>query len=140
MITALLGILAPVLGKVLDRIPNPVEREKVRLEMEAQIRAQEIELVKLMAQADGSQAEINKVEAGSSNLFVSGWRPAVGWICALGMGWTFVFQPFLDWGLAIWKPGVVTPALDSSQLMSLLFGLLGMGAMRSYDKLKGTAK
>lgn len=129
----LIDLIAPVLDKVLSFIPNPVEREKVRAEQMA-------ELLKVLAQADESQAEINKVEAGSSSLFVSGWRPFVGWVCATGVAWTFVLQPICDWFLAIYKPGIVTPVLETGQLLSLLLGLLGMGAMRSFDKFNGTSK
>lgn len=128
----IIDLISPVLDKVLSFIPNPVEREKVRAEQMAQ-------LLQILAKADESQTEINKVEAANTNLFVSGWRPFVGWVCGAGVAWTFVLQPVLDWVLAIYKPGLTTPILDSSQLLSLLLGLLGMGAMRSYDKVKGVA-
>jgi hypothetical protein len=139
MITALIGVLAPILGKVLDRIPNPAEREKVRLEVELQLRAQEAELIKLFAANDIGQLEVNKTEAASSSLFVAGWRPFVGWTCGAGVAWTFVLKPLADWALAIWAPHVVTPVLQSGELMSLLLGMLGMGAIRSYEKVKGVA-
>lgn len=140
MLTALLGTLAPVLDKVLSFIPNPVERAKAEAQMKSDLLSQETELLKLFAQADLGQMEINKIEAANPSLFVSGWRPFVGWICGFGVAWTFVLQPIADWVLSIYAPKVVTPVLDSSQLMSLLLGLLGMGAMRSFDKLKGTSK
>lgn len=126
-------LISPVVEKVLSFIPNPVEREKVRAEQMAT-------LLQILAQSDLAQSDINKVEAANSSLFVSGWRPAVGWTCAFGVAWSFVLQPFADWVLSIIKPGIITPVLDSSQLMTLLLGMLGMGAMRSYDKVKGTSK
>ncbi len=140
MLTALLGVLSPVLDKVLSFIPNPVERAKAQAQMEADLRAQETALLMAFINSDAKQVEVNKAEAENPNLFVSGWRPFVGWVCGVGIAWTFVLQPVADWILSIYAPKVVTPVLDSSQLMSLLLGLLGMGAMRSFDKLKGTSK
>lgn len=123
-------LISPFLDKILNFIPNPVEREKVRAEQTAAL------LAAIEANAS-QQIEVDKVEAASSSLFVSGWRPCVGWICAFGVGWTFVLQPIADWVLAIYKPGLHTPMLDSGQLMTLLLGLLGMGALRSVDKYNG---
>jgi Holin of 3TMs, for gene-transfer release len=140
MLEGLLAVLGPVFTKVLNFIPDPVARAKAEAELQVQLMAHETELLKLFAQADTNQTDINKVEAQSSSLFVSGWRPFVGWVCGVGVAWTFVLQPACDWVLAIYKPGVVTPILETGQLMSLLLGLLGMGAMRSYDKMKGTSK
>lgn len=139
MLTAILGVITPVIGKVLDFIPNPVEKEKARLAMEEQLRAQEAELLKILAQNDQSQMEVNKVEASSTSLFVSGWRPMVGWTCASGFAWAFVVKPLLDWVLAACHYSIVTPVLDTAQLSQLLLGMLGMGAIRSFEKLKGVA-
>lgn len=125
-------LISPVLDKVLSFIPNPVEREKVKAEQTAA-------LIQLLAQNDVAQLEVNKAEATNTNLFVSGWRPFVGWVCGFGVAWAFVLQPIVDWILAIVKPGVSTPMLDSGQLMSLLLGMLGMGALRSVDKIRGVA-
>lgn len=127
----IIDAISPLLDKILSFIPNPVDREKARLEHAAAILA-------ALQQNDQSQLEVNKVEAASSSIFVAGWRPACGWVCVFGLAWTFVLQPFLDWGLNLYHPGISTPVLDSSQLMSLLFGMLGMGALRSFDKVKGT--
>lgn len=137
MITALLGILSPIVDKVFSFIPNPIEREKAKLEYEAQIRAQEAALMQAFMEADKGQVEVNKVEAASPNMFVAGWRPFVGWVCASGFAWAFVVKPFLDWTLAACHSSVVTPTLDTAQLSQLLMGMLGMGAIRSYEKLRG---
>lgn len=140
MIAGLLALVSPILGKVLDKIPDAGEREKVRLEFELKLREQEAALLTLFTQNDQGQIDVNKVEAASSNLFVSGWRPAVGWVCAFGVAWAFVLQPGLDWLLAIVKPGVTTPQINAGELMSLLLGMLGMGAIRSFEKVRGVSR
>ena len=79
------------------------------------------------------QSEINKVEAQHRSVFVSGWRPFTGWICAVALLYNFVLRDF-----AIWVFGIeqVTPALQMEHLMTVLFGMLGMGGMRSIEKIK----
>jgi hypothetical protein len=139
MLTAILGIITPVIGKVLDFIPNPVEKEKARLAMEEEMAKQQLEIAKILAQADTNQTDVNKVEASSMSIFVSGWRPFVGWVSGFGVAWSFVFKPILDWFLAVIHHPTLTPALDISQLMTLLLGMLGMGALRSMDKKNGVA-
>lgn len=139
MITAILGILSPIIGKVLDRIPNAVERDKAKLEFALEVQKQETELLKLFTQNDQGQLEVNKVEAASNSLFVAGWRPFIGWVCGAGVAWAFLLQPIADWVIAIVKPGVTTPQIQSGELMSLLLGMLGMGAIRSFEKVKGVA-
>lgn len=140
MIPAILGLLAPLIKPILDKIPNPGEREKVRLEFEAQIRSQELEFLKIAVQSDLAQAEINKVEAASENIFKSGWRPFVGWVCATGFAWATVFQPVLVFLLAAFHHEMVTPQLQTEVLMQALFGLLGLGGMRMMEKKWGVAK
>jgi hypothetical protein len=84
------------------------------------------------------QSVTNQEEAQSKSVFVSGWRPAVGWCCALGLFYSFLFQPLLSWGSLIFK-SPVPPALDMSVLFQLLIGMLGLGGMRSWEKWKGVA-
>lgn len=87
------------------------------------------------------QIELNKMDAQNSNLFVSGWRPAVGWVCVSAYAYNFVIQPLLTFTLL--ASGVSLPPLpilDWSELGLVLMGMLGLGGMRSFDKLKGTSK
>lgn len=79
------------------------------------------------------QMEINKIEAASNKLFVSGWRPAVGWICGAGLLYNTILSPFLG----IWLD---VPVVDVSLLMPVLMGMLGLGAMRTVEKTKGVAR
>lgn len=143
----LIASLIPTLASVIDKvIPNVAEREKAKAELALKLAENETELVKLFTANDQGQIEINKEEAKSNSLFVSGWRPYVGWTCGIGVSWAFVLKPVLDWGVAFasrFYPqlvGFTTPVLNTGELMSLLLGLLGMGAMRTYEKFKGVAR
>ena|SRR3990167_3930828 len=137
----IIASLIPILGSVLDKvIPNAAEREKAKLEIQLKLAENETELVKLFAAQDQGQIEINKEEAKSNSLFVAGWRPAVGWICAFGCAWAFILKPVLDWGVAAAGSTVALPVFQTGELMSLLLGLLGMGTLRTYEKFKGVAR
>ena len=88
-----------------------------------------------------SQLEINKAEAASGSLFKGGWRPAVGWVCALAFAYHYLLQPLLIFILT--ASGVDLPELpvfDMSTLLTVLGGLLGIGGLRSYEKTKGLTK
>lgn len=136
----LVTTLLPILGNVIDKIiPNTAEREKAKAELALKLAENETELLKLFTQIDQGQIDINKEEAKSSSLFVAGWRPFVGWVSGIGCAWAFVGKPIADWAIAVSGHAIVTPVLNTGELMSLLLGLLGMGALRSFEKVKGVA-
>lgn len=88
-----------------------------------------------------AQAQANTEQAKHPSLFVAGARPAIMWICAAAMGYHFVLQPFLVFGVLV--AGVELPPLpelDMASLMPVLLGILGLGGMRSYEKVKGIAR
>jgi len=80
------------------------------------------------------QLEVNKVEAAHKSLFVAGWRPAVGWVCVLGMFGNFITIPFSNFTLALLGIDIVIPLVPLETMMPVLMGMLGLGAMRSYEK------
>ncbi len=82
------------------------------------------------------QLEVNKVEAGSSSLFVSGWRPFIGWTCGLGMFGNFITIPFSNFVLALAGIDIVIPLVPLETMMPVLMGMLGLGAMRSFEKTR----
>jgi hypothetical protein len=84
--------------------------------------------------------EINKISAGHKSLFVSGWRPAVGWTCCLGMASNFLLIPLANFALALSKSTIVVPLIDLSTMMPVLLGMLGLGAMRTVEKTKGVQR
>ena len=87
-----------------------------------------------------AQLEVNKAEAQHRSLFVSGWRPAVGWCCVFGMMGNFMVIPFTNFVLALLKIDVVVPLIDTATMMPVLMGMLGLGAMRTYEKKSGVSK
>ena len=86
------------------------------------------------------QLEVNKVEAAHKSLFVAGWRPAIGWICGLGMASNFILIPMANFVLALTGSAVVVPLLDTGEMMPVLMGMLGLGAMRTYEKKEGVQR
>lgn len=86
-----------------------------------------------------AQSDIDKIEAGSASLFVSGWRPAVGWVCAAGVACIFIVSPIFTWLSSLVGHPTPFPVLDTGSLTTLLFALLGMGTLRTVDKVKGVA-
>ena len=85
------------------------------------------------------QLEINKVEAGSASVFVSGWRPAIGWICGAACAWNWVGLPLAKFVmLAIGRPITMSPA-DLGEMLPVLIGMLGLGGLRTAEKINGVA-
>tara|TARA_A200000113_G_scaffold226000_1_gene249354 strand:- start:34205 stop:34606 length:402 start_codon:yes stop_codon:yes gene_type:complete len=98
-------------------------------------------LERIRMQPDILQAEINKAEAGHRSVFVAGWRPAVGWLCVFGLAWHYILSGMIQVALTISGSDIVLPELPGSEnIESLAFALLGMGGLRSLEKLKGKAK
>lgn len=83
-----------------------------------------------------AQTKFNEVEAASPDLFKSGWRPGAGWVCVCGLAYQFLAQPLLAWGSSI-ADFPAPPVLELGDLLSLLFALLGLGAYRSVERIKG---
>lgn len=129
--------LIPLIGaaaqKLLDLIPDPNARAKAAEEYQKA-------LLDMAAKAESEQREINKAEAANASLFVAGWRPAIGWVCALALGFQYLLRPLFGWAAGIWWPQLpALPGLDSN-LWELMFGMLGLGGLRSFEKAKGVAK
>ena len=136
----LMGGLFDLAGKVFDKIfPDPKQAAEAKLKMFELQQQGELAVLQAETALATGQMEINKVEAGSDSFFKSGWRPAVGWICVFGLFYQFVFLPFASFFLEF--NGVMTkmPTMDLNTLMTLLFGLLGLGGYRTIEKLKGVA-
>ena len=85
------------------------------------------------------QLAVNTEEAKSTSVFVAGWRPFVGWVCGVALGYYYVAQPFLIWGFSVFNINTTMPTLETGELMTLLLGMLGLAGMRSFDKTQETA-
>lgn len=105
-------------------------------EKKAELEARALELE---AAAMSAQAEINKVEASSANLFVAGWRPAVGWICAFGLAYAVILKPFIEFIAGLFGYAGAFPLIAGDILNTTLWGMLGLGAMRTAEKITGSA-
>ena len=99
-------------------------------------------LQRIANEPDLVQAEINKIEAGSRSVFVAGWRPFIGWICGLALFWHFIITPLLTFVFTMAGVDVPQAAIefDYSHLQTILFGMLGLGGLRTAEKVMGYAK
>jgi hypothetical protein len=131
----LIGAILPSVMEVAGRF-LPEDKEK-RAAAEREIEAQ---LTLHLAKIDLAQLDINKTEAAHRSVFVSGWRPAIGWMSGGAMGLNFIVFPIASFVLAQTGHLVELPTLDMSEMMPVLMGLLGLGGLRSYEKVKGVAK
>jgi len=96
---------------------------------------------KLRQNPDILQVEINKLEAQSNSLFVSGWRPFTGWICGIGLAWHYLLAPIISWCCAVWSPGTIMPVINGTgDLINLLLAMLGMAGIRTFEKVNKITK
>ena len=120
---SILSALAPAAMTILEKaIPDKDLREKLSHE-----------IATMADRQMSAQIEVNKVEAAHKSLFVAGWRPAIGWICGLALLYSTIISPILG----IW---VTVPEVDTSLLTTVLMGMLGLGAMRTFEKTKGVSR
>lgn len=125
----LLALLSPVVEKVLGFIPDPEQRARAQQEM-----------LTTLINAQNAQTEVNKVEAQHSNLFVAGWRPFIGWVCGSALAYQFILRPLLPWfSVMVGHPVPEMPSLDDS-LMELVMAMLGLGGLRTFEKVRGVAR
>lgn len=128
-------------SKIIDRIwPDPAQRDVAKLELLKAQQAGEFKEMDQAFQLAQSQIGVNIAEASSPSLFVSGWRPAVGWCCAAAFAYKFVLAPSIAFALAASGHPIDLPVLDFSEMSTVLFGMLGMGALRTAEKIKGVTK
>lgn len=126
-----LSTLLEIGGKVVDKLwPDPAQRDAAKLELLKMQQSGELAQLANETILMQMQADINKIEAASSSIFVSGWRPFIGWICGSGLCYQFLVYPIL----VAWVPKITQ--LDMGTLVTLLAGMLGFGAMRTTEKLQ----
>jgi len=135
------GSLFDFASNVIDKIfPDANKAQEAKLEL---FKLQQSgELAQLAADTDlaKGQLTINTEEAKNANVFVSGWRPFLGWTLATGFGVQFVFGPLGEWACALAGHPVRFPAMDIATMIPLLFGMLGLGTMRTVERIKGAAR
>lgn len=127
-------------SKIIDKVwPNKDEADKAKLAMLQLQQEGAFKELELQVEANKGQMEVNKAEAASSSLFIGGWRPACGWMCVMGLGYMTLFRPIASWIATLSGATSVPPVVDTTVLLELLLGMLGMGGLRSYEKIKGVA-
>jgi hypothetical protein len=132
--TPLIAALAPVLGTLVDRlVPDAHEATKAKAELEAK-------LIEASLAANQAQTDINAKEAEHRSLWVSGWRPGVGWACAAGFAWTYIGHPIATWSLTVAGVETTLPPIDTAPLTEMLLAMLGMAGLRSFEKMKGLTR
>lgn len=130
----IVGMVVPAVLDIINKfIPDEGAKAKAAAEAEAKI-------LDIMANADQGQMEINKAEAANPNLFVSGARPFIMWVCGVAFAYHFILQPFLAFMLATFWHSVSLPSFDMEALNTVLMGLLGLGGLRSFEKVKGVTR
>lgn len=129
------ALIGESLDTIVDRlIPDVNQAGKVKSEIKKS-------LVDTANNALLAQIEVNKIEAKHKSVFVSGWRPATGWICASALGFNFLIQPLLAYSLAYMSPETpIPPTIELAPLMTVLMGMLGLGGLRTYEKVQGVAR
>jgi len=130
--------LIPIFGNMIDKIiPDPAQAADAKLKAMEMAQRGELAVMDAEMKLAVAQIEVNKVEAGT-DLFRGGWRPAVGWVCVLGLGYQLVIRPVLPWLVRVAGGEVPDlPSIDTDTLMVLLTGMLGLGGLRTFEKVKG---
>ena len=135
MIQALLPSILPAVTDVIGRFLPEDKEAKAKAEREI-----EAKLTTHLAKIDLAQLDINKTEAAHRSVFVSGWRPFIGWSCGVALAWSYVVTPILTFVLAQTGYLVELPSMNLGEMMPVLMGMLGLGGLRTFEKFKGVAK
>lgn len=133
-VASIIGIAGEAVGKLVDHyFPDAQKAAEFKLEVYKSLQA-----------SDLAQIAVNQAEASSSNMFVAGWRPFIGWVCGSSLAYQYVFLPISIYVATLVNERYATillnaPKLDDN-LWQLLIAMLGMGALRSFDKYQGVTK
>jgi hypothetical protein len=138
-----MGLDIPIIGDVISAVKDIVgevivDKDK-RIEINYKLQELEAQAEERLHEELMGQIEVNKVEAASDSMFVAGWRPFIGWTSGVGVAWTFVASPIVEWisRLNGWMGKM--PELDTGQLMALVTAMLGVAGYRTFEKVKGVS-
>ena len=126
---------------ILDKLIAPVASilDKFIVDKDLKVKLQH-ELETAIHSANLAQLEVNKSEAAHKSIFVAGWRPFVGWVCGVSLAYHFIVAPLLQFGFALSGMEQELPEFDFSQLSTVLMGMLGLGGLRTFEKMKGVSR
>lgn len=128
------ALISPITGLLDKFVPDADERARLAHEIATMAERQAHELAL-------AQIGVNKAEAASSSIFKGGWRPFIGWTCGAAFAYHFVLQPLAVFVLvSLGEPVPDLPKFEMDALMTVLFGMLGLGGLRTFEKFKGVSK
>lgn len=129
--------LLPILGNLMDKLfPDPAAAANAKLQIMQMAQTGELAQLNADTKMALGQIAVNQVEASSPSLFVAGWRPFVGWICGFAFAFKFVLGPLVAMLLTAAGYPVVLPVMDFTEMSTILLGMLGLGALRTVEKVK----
>ena len=130
-------LLNYIIKKMIDQLIKPVSDilDKFVADKDLKLKLSH-ELEKEIVSLNRAQIELNKVEAAHENVFVSGWRPFIGWACGIALVYHFLLEPIIQYILILSGADFKTPEFDFSQLSTIVMAMLGMSSLRTYEKTK----
>lgn len=129
--------LIPALGNLLDRLfPDPQAAGDAKVKVMEMAQRGELAYLDADLKMATGQMEVNKAEAQHQSIFVAGWRPAIGWVCAAAFAFKFVVGPSAAVLMSMAGHPIVLPEFDFSEMSTILLGMLGLGTLRTVEKIK----
>ena len=126
-----------ILDKLIQPVANILDKFVADKDLKAKLQH---ELETAIHSANLAQLEVNKAEAAHKSVFVAGWRPFVGWVCGVALAYHFILAPLLQFGFALAGLDQELPEFEFSQLSTVLMGMLGLGGLRTFEKMKGVSR
>lgn len=133
LVAALTTIVPNILGIIDKAVPDKDAAELAKGKIE-------LELVQAVSAINRLQAETNVAEAAHRSVWVAGWRPAIGWCSALGVGYYFVIEPILNWLCVVFGVNPPMPVFPQEALFEMVFAMLGLAGLRSFEKVRGVTR
>ena len=126
---------------MIDKLIKPVSQilDKLVADKDLKLKLQH-ELSQELHKANLAQIEVNKTEAQHRSVFVAGWRPFTGWVCASALAYHFIVEPVIIFVLSFFEIQLILPTFDMGSLLTVLMGMLGLGGLRTFEKSKGITK
>lgn len=126
---------------MIDKLIKPVSQilDKFVADKDLKLKLQH-ELSQELHRANLAQIEVNKTEAQHRSVFVAGWRPFTGWVCASALAYHFIVEPVIIFVLSFFEIQLILPTFDMGSLLTVLMGMLGLGGLRTFEKSKGITK
>jgi len=126
---------------LIDQLIKPVSKILDKFVADKDLKAKlQHELDTEIHRANLAQIDVNKAEASHKSLFVAGWRPFVGWVCAGALAYHFILQPILVFAISVYGISITLPEFDMGSLMTILMGMLGLGGLRTLEKVQKVSR